>query len=69
MASLIDQVTRPRVFARIVVSATAAAAQALANGVPVGVWQDGVLLRQLPDGRRERLASPHGVDNEAADRP
>lgn len=68
-ASLIDRLTRPRVFARVVASATAAASRALADGVPVGVWQDGVLLWQHPDGRREQLSAAPGEGDAPPDRP
>ena len=53
-ASLIALLAKPRVFARVTASCAAAAAQALADGRAVGLWQSGVLYRQLPDGSRVR---------------
>ena len=59
--SVIDMLARPLIFARITASASAAAARALADGRPVGLWQSGVLFRQHPDGSRVRSPEPEGA--------
>lgn len=63
--SVVDLVARRRVFGRFAASASAAAARALVNGSTVAVWDDGQLLRQHLDGRREPIQEE--VDDEAAD--
>ena len=66
--SLIALLARPRVFARVTASCAAAAARALADGRAVGLWQAGVLCRQLPDGSRIRLPPEEREQNGAQER-
>lgn len=67
-SSVIDLLARPLVFARVAVSASAAAARALADGHPVGVWGENGLVRLHPSGRREP-AMTGGDDEDSPDRP
>jgi hypothetical protein len=65
--SVVDLVTKRRVFARFVASASASAAKAVADGQPVAIWNSGRLHRQYLDGRHERIEPE--VHDEAAERP
>lgn len=67
-SSVIDLLDRPLVFARVAVSVSAAAARALADGQPVGVWSEDGLERLHPNGHREPAISG-GDDEDSTDRP